>query len=80
MQPIGWDALIALAKALNAPPQTVLQLAGLLDKPGKISPLRDEWNHLFDKLSDSDQEEMLALARLKARRGEKHARTKTAAS
>ncbi len=75
-QGIGWDAGVSIAGALNLPPEVVLRKLELLPTsshdPAR-SVLIDEMLHLFPGLSESDQEELLQLARLKLERQKKAA-------
>jgi len=65
----SFDTCLKIADVFAVPRETVVFMAGLLPKPPGRSPELDEWNFLFDKLSDMDQEDLLTLARVKARRG-----------
>ena len=66
------DTSDALAEALG---KTKLELAyrsGIWDTPPSWwTPEREEWNVLFGELGESDQEELLALAKVKAKRGKR---------
>ena len=76
IQAIGYEACAKIADALYVPRSTVWKLAGYAPKESGTSPERDEWNGLFDMLGEPDREEMLQIARLKAKRGEKRERKK----
>jgi transcriptional regulator with XRE-family HTH domain len=77
-QPIGFEACLALAKALYVPATLVFQKAGLLP-PAPLPPSREvsEFEFLFAELPEADQEDLLMLARLKAQRQQrlKHGET-----
>lgn len=78
-QGIGWNAGVAIALALNLPPEVVLKKLALLPSPNHDrtrSILIDEMLHIFPDLSESDQDELLQMARLKLERRKKEARGK----
>lgn len=75
-QPIGHEALAKIAPVLKTPISVAYRLAGYIESTGAPSPEHAEWNNLFELLSDADQEEMLAIARVKAKRGRSE-KTKT---
>jgi transcriptional regulator with XRE-family HTH domain len=78
-QGIGWDAGVAIAKALNLPPEVILKKLGLLPastQERQRSALIDEMHHIFPDLSEADQEELLQMARLKLERRKKEVRGK----
>jgi len=78
VQGIGWDAGIALAQAINIPPEVVLRKLELLpiSPQGNHSALVDEILHIFPDLSEADQEEVLQIARLKLERKKRESRGK----
>ena len=61
----GPDACVAIAKALNYPPEMVFRIAGLLPDTtvAPHSPEAQELTHLFDQLSDDDQRDILIMIR-----------------
>ena len=71
IQPIGWEACVAIATALELPPETVLREAGLLPKKTKEDPLNQEILFLVGKLPLEDQQEILEIARMKLERQKK---------
>lgn len=68
VRPISWDACVALATALELPPETVLRKAGLLPAKAEESPLNDEIIYLMGNLPLDDQTEILNIARMKLER------------
>ena len=73
----GWDASVAIAKALNLPPDIVLRKIGLLPpQSDERSPNADEMVSLFSSLGEEDQDELLQMARLKLERKKRGARGK----
>ena len=53
-----------MAHAFNVPPDVVFRKAGILpDRPDAPDPGIREITHLYDQLSDQDQEEVLAIVR-----------------
>ena len=68
IQPIGWEACVAIATALELPPDTVLIKAGLLPAKAEESPLNDEIIYLMGTLPLDDQTEILNIARMKLER------------
>jgi len=79
-QAMGWDALVAVADALQTPREEVLRLAGLLLRLPTHDPEVEELVHLFRQLKGDDRRDMLdlavaKLARVKrGERGEKETR------
>ena len=73
LQPIGWEACSAIARALEIPQSEVLIMAGHLERPRDHVPGQAEWDDLYDRLTKEDREELMAMARLKVerRRGKK---------
>ncbi len=57
-----------LAHALKLPIETLYRAAGILPTPEDWSPSQSEWDAIFGELSEADQEEMLAIARMKLER------------
>jgi transcriptional regulator with XRE-family HTH domain len=67
-QPMKWDALVAIARAIDVRPELVLRIAGFLPpEPGKSTEM-EEWDSIFDRLSDEDRAELLEMAHFKAAR------------
>lgn len=65
LQPIGWDACVRIADALELPPHLVLEKAGLLP-PSPLSqsdPELDELAFLFQQLLEEDRARILSIAR-----------------
>jgi transcriptional regulator with XRE-family HTH domain len=78
-QGIGYEAGIAIALALDIPPEVVLKKLELLPASNQDSQrgiLIDEMLHIFSNLSERDQEELLQMARLKGERQRREARGK----
>lgn len=76
---IGWDAALAIAHALDLPPEIVFKKLELLPTSAEErqrGAVVDEMLHIVPDLSVSDQEELLQLARLKLERRKKEARGK----
>lgn len=71
VSPIGYEALAKLAEAFDTPVSTVYRLAGLLKKEEAITPEMADFMKLFSSLSDQDQEEMLAMMRVRAEHNRK---------
>ena len=69
------ETLTAFAKSLHLAPETVFRAAGLLPPEQELDPIDEELLNLFDQLDDEDQEELLALARMKLARREKNEKT-----
>ena len=66
-QPLGWEVCLAIAKAFNVDPISVLIMAGHLpnmERP-KWSPEREQWNMVFDQLPVDEREELLKFAYIK---------------
>jgi len=68
---LGYESCAKIADALGVPRQAVYVKAGLDRGPIDFSAERNEWLNLFEQLSDNDQEELLALAKVKAKRGKR---------
>ena len=58
----------SLAIGLKLPSTTVFRAAGIIPQEPEYVPLLDEWTEVFYDLSPEDREEILEIARLKARR------------
>jgi transcriptional regulator with XRE-family HTH domain len=62
------DTLEKLARGLGMPPEIIFQKAGYLEDapiPGGLSPLLIRIMSVFERLPEEDQDELLAMARLK---------------
>jgi transcriptional regulator with XRE-family HTH domain len=62
------ETVKALARAFEKKDIWLLRLAGLIDQEPEYIPLLDEWTDVFYELTQEDQEELLEIARLKARK------------
>lgn len=64
-QPLGYDACIRIAKALELPATLVLQKAGLLPESPleNPDPELDEMAFLFEQLSEEDRTRIISIAR-----------------
>ncbi len=62
------DVLVAIARALNLPPETVFRAAGLLPPVSPNSEHQQEFLYLLSQLSPEEQEEILELLRFKTER------------
>jgi len=71
----GLDTCVAIANALMLPPDLVLTKAGLLPQKSQDDITR-EATHLFDQLSDEDQETVLIMMRALVRDRVRHATSK----
>lgn len=67
----SFDTCIKIADGLLASRRAVVFMAGLLPPPPDYSVRVDEWDSLYDELSENDREEMLAMGRVKAIRGKR---------
>lgn len=68
---VGEDLCTALAKAFGLPIETIFRAAGLLPhRPGTDEDF-EELKHLFSQMSEEEQEEFLAIGRLKIERQSK---------
>jgi transcriptional regulator with XRE-family HTH domain len=68
------DFCKAIAKALDVPQVEIEILAGILPKQPGWTPELEEWNAVFEQLSDDDRAELLMLGRTKVgRHGKKKA-------
>lgn len=61
LRPIGWEACLAIANALNLPPELVLQKAGHLPPTDQADI--SELAHLFQQLGPEDRQRVLDIAR-----------------
>lgn len=76
---IGWDAGVAIAQALDLPPEIVLKRLELLPTSAEErqrGAVVDEMLHIVPSLSEANQEELLQMARLKLEREKKESRGK----
>lgn len=64
----GTDLCIAIARALNIPPETVFRAAGLLPPVPSDTEYQEEFFHLLSQLSPQERQEILELLRFKAER------------
>lgn len=66
----GTDALEAIARAFNLPPDLVFRRAGLLPPTKEeLDELELEWNQIFENaLSDQERKELLERARFELQR------------
>jgi transcriptional regulator with XRE-family HTH domain len=71
------DTLIAIARALNLPPETVFRAAGLLPPVSPDTEYAEQILHLLRQLSPQEQEEILELLRFKAERQKTARKTKS---
>jgi len=62
-----WDACVAIATALDLPPEVVFRQVGLLPPLPPAQGEIEEWRHLLAQLSAKDRYELLQIARLKLR-------------
>lgn len=62
LRPIGWEACIAIANALNLPPDLVLQKAGHL--PTTEQAEIGELSHIYQQLGSKDRKRILDIARV----------------
>lgn len=72
----SYDFCMGIAQALDVPPEDVLRRAGLLPKQQGYNPKAEELLGLFAHLGEMDQDELIALARLKLERLRKEQRGK----
>lgn len=71
----GPETCRAIAKALGMRDYDVALAAGIVrDVPGEVTPTAGEMLGLFNALDESDQEELLQIARMKVERRRKQAR------
>ncbi|MBN1665546.1 MAG: XRE family transcriptional regulator, partial [Anaerolineales bacterium] len=55
----GYDFCLAIADAFNMPPEAVLRIAGLLPPVPEETALQRRVEHLFNQLSQPEQQEIL---------------------
>jgi transcriptional regulator with XRE-family HTH domain len=68
---LGVELCTAIAFAFGIPPETVFRAAGILpNRPGTDEDF-EELKHLFSQMSEEEQEEFLAIGRLKIERQSK---------
>lgn len=67
----GPDACIAIADALNLPPDMVFRQAGLLPPKQEQPPEFEEINYILSNLPEEEREDILEYARLRARINER---------
>lgn len=74
---VGEDSLTAIAYALKLPPEEVFRAAKMLPAKPTIDPADEELLYLFDQLTEEEQEEVLAYARMRLeRQNQKNAQTR----
>lgn len=62
---MGVETLVAIANALNVSPITILRKAGLLP-PGPDDRINfEDWQHLLEKMTDSEREEFWRFGMMK---------------
>jgi transcriptional regulator with XRE-family HTH domain len=66
----GPDLCNAIARALNIPPEQVFQAAGLLPPAIEQNSKVDELAHLAQSLGDDDLDDLIELARIRAKKRE----------
>ena len=59
----GPDICLAIARALNVPPEDVFRQAGILPPKAEVDAKSEEMLHLFQQLKAEDQERLLQTAR-----------------
>ena len=74
---MGVDTAVAIARAFNISPQTVLEAAGVLPPEPGIDPGFEEWLYMLAQLPERDQEELLQIARMKLERQEREEKKKS---
>lgn len=62
---VGNDAIIAIARALQLPPEQVYRAAGILPPAPEINELIEQIIHETQTLPENDQQEILAFIRMK---------------
>lgn len=68
IQPIGYDALIKIGDAFGLSAPMVLRLAGHMEQEDALSPEQQLWLSLLADLDEFDREELIAIARVRAKR------------
>lgn len=71
------ETLIAIARALNLPPEQVFRAAGLLPPVSPDTEYAEQILHLLRQLSPQEQEEILELLRFKTERQKTTRKTKS---
>lgn len=71
---MGPDTALAIARALNIPPEAVFRAAGLLPPEPKADPILERVNHLLSQLPEDDQENILGLVEALVSRREQEAK------
>jgi transcriptional regulator with XRE-family HTH domain len=61
VRPIGWDACVSIAEALDLPPELVLQEAGHLPERKNAGPTLEEANFKLSKLPEWQQKMVLRM-------------------
>lgn len=74
----GPDFCQSIAKAFGYPAATVFQKAGILPPNSELDQQTEEMIHLFDKLTEEQQETMIGMARFFVERREGKNRTRNA--
>jgi transcriptional regulator with XRE-family HTH domain len=69
----GPDICLGLAQALDVPPEEVFRRAGLLPPKPEEAMTREKADYLFSRLSDEDQETILAMMHAFLQRRRKNA-------
>ena len=59
------DSLKAIAHAFGVPPETIFRAAGILPSRSDTDEDYEELKHIFNQMTDEEQEEFLAQGRLK---------------
>ena len=67
----GAEVCEGIARALRLPPEIVFRKAGLLPPARDENPTDEELLHLFDKLDEGEQEDILNWIRLKVEQNER---------
>jgi transcriptional regulator with XRE-family HTH domain len=71
--PPKWEACVAIAAALDLPPEVVFRHAGLLQSLPVDEVEMEEWRHLLARLPKKDRYELVQIARIKLRLNNKAA-------
>jgi transcriptional regulator with XRE-family HTH domain len=72
----GYKLCLGIASALNVPPETVLQVAGLLPGAPKQDEKRQELIHLYEMMSEDNRNDQLDYARMKLEKQEREEKNK----
>lgn len=67
-QAIGPEALEKIADALKTPRGTVYRLVGRIEQEDALSPEQQLWLTLLADLDEFDREELIAIAKVRAKR------------